>query len=150
MYNPDHTGLPDPALDAQFYENVATKRLLAWIVDVLISVVITLAIGFMTFGLLLFFYFPILFGVSFLYRFISISSGSATWGMRLFGIELRNAQGNRFASADAFMHTFLFFIVNVSVVGLLINAAMMLLGERGQGLHDYVMGSTAINRPADF
>lgn len=149
MHTPDHSGLPDPELDAQFYENVATKRLLAWGVDVFIAVILSLAIGFMTFGLLLFVFFPILFVVSFLYRAITITTGSATWGMQLFGIQLRNVQGDRFSGAEALMHTFLFFVVNVSMIGLLINAIMMLIGERGQGLHDYVMGSTAINRPAD-
>jgi len=149
MRTPDHTGLPDPELDSQFYENVATKRLLAWVVDIFIAAVIALALGLMTFGLLLFVFFPILFVVSFLYRSITIATGSATWGMRLFGIQLRNGEGNRFSGSEALMHTFLFYVVNVSVIGLLINAIMMLLSERGQGLHDYVMGSTAINRPAD-
>ncbi len=149
MYDTTDNGLPDPRLDAQFYDGVPTKRLLAWVADTVVITALTFLVSLMSLGILFFFYFAIWAVVGFLYRALTISLGSGTWGMRLFGIELRNGRGERFSGSEALMHTFLFSLLNVIPIGLIINAIMMLTGQRGQGLHDYVMGSTAINRPAD-
>ncbi len=63
-------------------------------------------------------------------------------------IELREADGGRLAPATAFMHT-LGYTAAVAIFPLqLVSAAMMLGTDRGQGLGDVVLGTTAINRPA--
>lgn len=146
---PPFSGLPDPQLDPQFYDGVPFKRLLAWLIDTVIVIGLSIGVGLLSFGILYFVFFSLMFLIGFIYRALTIAFGSATWGMRFAGIELRNARGQRFSGSEALLHTFLFHLLNMIPIGLIISAVMMLMGERGQGLHDYVMGSTAINRPVD-
>lgn len=147
------TGLPDPDRDQQFYEGVQPRRLAAWFVDVLVVLVIgvpmALAFGLMTlgFGLALF---PILvMSVGFVYRTATIAGGSATWGMRLMGIELRRRDGSRLDFGAALLHTAIY-TVCFSVVVLQAVSVLGMLGSRyGQGLPDFLLGTAMINRPAD-
>jgi uncharacterized RDD family membrane protein YckC len=141
-------GLPDPERAPELYADVPVKRLVAWVVDFLLIAVLTAIVVPFTFftGL---FYLPVLFlFVGFLYRWATIASGSATWGMRLAAIEFRDASGARFDSATAFMHT-LGYTVSVSVFPLqLVSIVLMLVSERRQGLTDHVLGTAALNRRA--
>ena len=90
------SALPDPQLRPEFYRDVPMKRLLAWMVDAAITLLACLAaLPFTAFTGL--FFFPLLFlTVGFAYRTVTIANGSATWGMRLFAVELRRADGSRF------------------------------------------------------
>jgi uncharacterized RDD family membrane protein YckC len=126
------------------------KRLLAWVVDVAVIAVLTAIVVPFTFFTGLFFL-PLLFlFVGFLYRWATISTGSATWGMRLAAIELRDAQGARFDSLTAFLHT-LGYTVSVSVFPLqLVSIVLMLVSDRKQGLTDHVLGTAALNRRASY
>ena len=141
------TGLPDPDHDAAFYEGIPAKRFVAWIVDVVIISIISLILGLLTLTLLLWIW-PILYlGVSFLYRAATIGSGSATLGMRLMSIELRNAQGLRFSPTEAVVHTGLYLFWSVSLILQFISIGLILASPRHQGLHDHILGTAAINRP---
>lgn len=152
-YSGGLSGLPDPDRDQQFYEGVPGRRLAAWFVDLgvalLIGLPLALAFGVLTlgFGFVLFFF--ILAGVDFLYRVTTIASGSATWGMRLMGIELRRNDGTRFDLVSAFLHTALY----VFCWGFLVLQAASVVGmlgtRHGQGLPDLILRSAMINRPAD-
>ena len=98
-------GLPAPDTHPEFYADTVTKRAVAWVIDVIlislltgVAVVLTAFIGA--------FFLPLLYAVvSFLYRWWSLASGSATPGMRLTSIELRTREGLRFDGATAFLHT---------------------------------------------
>ena len=57
-----------------------------------IKIVISLLIVPFTAFVALFFFFALMAVVSFVYRVITLATGSATWGMRLMAIELRDAQ----------------------------------------------------------
>ena len=142
----DTTSLPDPEIRPEFYEGVAFKRGLAWFVDtLLIGIVTAIAIPFTAFvGL---FFLPLLFFViGFLYRWVTLANGSATPGMRLFSVEFRDRDGRRFDAGLAFIHT-AGFTASVAIFPLqLVSIALMLISDRGQGLTDHVLGSTAINR----
>lgn len=146
------TALPDPQLDPQFYERVPAKRLAAWVFDVVISLAmgaaVTLVIGILTFGFGLVLFLPILFMTGLIYRTLTIASGSATWGMRFVGIELRGHDGHRFGGFQAGLHSLIFMFLMASVIGTVFHAFAILTTERGQGLPDLILGSTAINRPA--
>ncbi|NNL74501.1 MAG: RDD family protein, partial [Silicimonas sp.] len=98
-------GLPDPQAQPEFYEDVPTKRLLAWVVDtILIGLIVAVLTLLSIFTAL--FVLPLVWGVaSFLYRWLSISTHSATPGMRLMSVELRRGDGTRFDGATAFLHT---------------------------------------------
>ncbi len=138
--------LPDPYAQSEFYSYVALKRFGAWVIDVVVITVILLIAGIFTVGLAWFFW-PVFFvALSFVYRWFTLSSQSATWGMRIMAIESRNATGARLNSFEAMMHTFLFMLASGFVLPQTISVLMMILGVRKQGLHDLFLGTVAINR----
>jgi uncharacterized RDD family membrane protein YckC len=141
------TALPDPEVDAEFYAGVPFKRALAWAVDAtLILIAAVLIVPFTAFIAL--FFFPVLIVmVGFTYRWFTIASGSATLGMRLMGIELRDHTGARLNGTLALLHTLGYTMSVVTLPLQLISMGMMALTPRGQGLSDTLLGTTAINRP---
>lgn len=152
-YIGDMSGLPDPDRDQRFYAGVPSRRLAAWVVDVIVTlgigVPLALVFGLMTLGVGLALFPLILLGVGFFYRVATIASGSATWGMRLMGIELRRQDGTRFDLTAAFLHTALY-TVCIGVMILQVASVVGMLGTRyGQGLPDLVLRSAMINRPTD-
>lgn len=143
-----HLGLPDPSTKPQFYEGILTKRALAWVIDVvLIALLCLLVLPFTAF--LAIFIFPLLMLVTgFVYRWFTIAGKSSTWGMRMIGIELRDADGLRLQYGTTLAHTF-GYTVSVAIAPLLlISILMMLMTDRKQGLTDHILGTTALNRPA--
>ncbi len=127
------------------FVGVPLKRGLAWVFDVvLIAVICTLVLPFTAFTGVFFFPFLMLV-VGFIYRWFTIASGSATWGMRMMGIGLRDNEGAQLSSGLALAHTF-GYSISVAVPPLqLISIVLMLVTARGQGLTDHVLGTTAIN-----
>jgi uncharacterized RDD family membrane protein YckC len=139
-------GLPDPARAGQFYDGVALKRGLAWVIDVaLIAVLSALVVPFTAFTAL--FFFPLLMVVlGFFYRWATLAGGSATWGMRLMAIEIRERDGGPLTGATAFWHT-AGYCLSVAMAPLqLISCVLMVALGRGQGLTDMVLGTAAVNR----
>ena len=140
--------LPNPDTQPEFYADVPLKRLLAFLVDTVVIIGISLLIvPFTAFTGI--FFFPLLTAVvGFAYRVVTLARGSATWGMRLTAIEFRDAKGARFDLSQAVLHT-LGFTVSLSIPILqVISIVLMLTGERAQGLTDRMMGCVAINRRA--
>ncbi len=142
--------LPDPDSQPEFYADVPTKRLIAWVVDTVITVLLSaIIIPFTAFTGLFFFPFLMLI-TGFLYRTVTLANGSATWGMRLAALEMRDRTGRRFDLGTAFLHT-LGYHVSISVFPLqLLSIVLMLTTSRAQGLTDHVMGSVALNRSARY
>lgn len=142
--------LPDPDYNAEFYEGVTAKRGVAWVIDTLLTMILTaLIVPFTAFTAL--FFLPVLFVVvNAAYRWVTISSGSATLGMRLAAIEFRRADGRPFDTATAFVHTLGYLVSSSLVLPQVLSVAMMILSPRGQGLTDTVLGSVAINRSARY
>ena len=152
-YNPNYRpsyagGLPDPQTDPQFYAGVPARRALAWVIDFAIITTFWVIFSVLTLGLavLLLPFWPV---VSFIYRTLTISGRSATWGMRLMGIELRDGFGQKFGFGQALVHTGLYTASLMFVVTQILSIVLMGGTARGQGLHDIPLGSTAINTPAD-
>lgn len=140
--------IPDPEMQPQFYDGVPTKRLLAFILDTLVIVALTLVtIPFTAFiGL---FFLPFLFTVlGFAYRVVTLARSSATWGMQIMAIELRTNNDRRFDLPMAFAHTFGFAVSLAIPILQLISIVMMLGSHRRQGLTDAVLGTVALNRRA--
>lgn len=127
------------------FSGVPLKRGLAWVFDVvLIAVLCTLILPFTAFTGIFFFPFLMLV-VGFIYRWFTIAGGSATWGMRIMGIELRDNDGAKLTSGLALAHTF-GYSISVALPPLqLISIVLMLVTARGQGLTDHLLGTTAIN-----
>jgi uncharacterized RDD family membrane protein YckC len=146
-------GLPDPDRDPQFYDGVPSRRLVAWIIDVCIAALLTMPVA-VAFGVLTlgfgFLMLPLVYAVtSFLYRTLTIAGGSATWGMRAMGIELRRGDGSRFDLIYATAHVAIY-TVCVGMLVLQLASIVAIVGTRyHQGLHDLILGTTAINSPED-
>lgn len=141
-------GLPDPVREPEFYAGVTLKRGLAWVVDAGIGLAIAiLLIPLTAFTALL--WFPLLWlAVGFAYRWATLAAGSATWGMRLMAVTIRDRNGDRLDPATAFAHV-LGYTVSMALFPLqLVSVALMVALGRGQGLSDLVLGTAVINRPA--
>lgn len=124
---------------------VPLKRGIAWLFDiVLIALLCALILPFTAFTGVFFFPFLMLV-VGFIYRWFTIAGGSATWGMRIMGIGLRDHHGALLGSGLALSHTF-GYTISVAIAPLqLISVVLMLVTTRGQGLTDHLLGTTAIN-----
>jgi len=140
------SNVPDPEYLADLYEDVPSKRLFAWFIDVVLIAVIVGVLTLFSFFTALFFL-PFLFAVvSFLYRWGTLAARSATPGMRFMSIGLRDAHGDYLNGATAFLHTLGYFISVVTFPLQLISIAMMLTTKRKQGLTDMIIGTVALNK----
>lgn len=144
------TALPDPDRHAEFYAGVATKRAMAWVVDTIITLILTAIIVPFTAFTALFFLPALYVTVSAFYRWISISRSSATPGMRLAAIEFRRSDGAPFDAGTALVHTLAYLVSFAMVLPQILSVAVMVFGGRGQGLTDLVLGSAVINKTARY
>lgn len=141
-------GLPDPTRERAFYQDVPTKRLIAFVVDtVIIFAVSLLALPLTAFLGLLFF--PVMMGViGFVYRFATLAMLSCTWGMALMAVELREADGLRLQPVTALLHVSGLYL-SFAIIPLQVLSVGLMAGlGRGQGLSDLILGTAMINRPA--
>ena len=143
----DLSGLPDPELDPQFYTGVPFKRLIAWFIDFFIIIALGLGASIATIGIAAVFFPLTLLIINLIYRIYFLKKHSAPPGMLITGIEIRNHHGNRLSSDEALWHTVVFTVAMLFVFVQILSVAMMLFSHRGQGVHDYLRGTTAINRP---
>jgi len=141
-------GLPDPDTQADFYADVPAKRALAWVVDSLLILATVVLIGLLTVFVGFFFFGFLLLAIGLIYRTVSLANRSATPGMRLAAIELRNRKGERLDLITAFLHTLIFTLSVSFVVPQLISIVLMLTTPRGQSLGDMLLGTAAVNRAA--
>jgi len=139
---------PDPYYQPEFYADIPTKRLVAWIVDTILVLVLTIIILPLTAFTGLFFFPFLMLMVGFIYRVLTLANRSSTWGMRLVAIEFRSLTGQKFDTSLAFWHT-LGLTISFAVFPLqILSVIMMLTGSRAQGLSDNLLGTVAINRQA--
>ncbi|MEL0436441.1 RDD family protein [Phycobacter sp. K97] len=140
------TALPDPDYQSEFYTSVAPKRLLAWAVDSVIIIALCVAAGVLT-AFIGFFIWPLLYlMIGFAYRTITIANGSATWGMRFAGIELRDLSGRRLDTQMAALHTGAYTLALALPPLQIVSIIMMMTSSRGQGLGDAFLGTVMLNR----
>ncbi|MFN3208552.1 MAG: RDD family protein [Roseovarius sp.] len=141
--------IPDPDTQPQFYADVPVKRLLAWVADsIVVLVICVLILPFTAFTGL--FFFPLLFlTIGLIYRTATLARHSATWGMRLMSIEFRTGAGRRFDAGMAFWHSLGFTFSCAVPIVQVASVLLMLTGPRGQGATDHVLGTVAVNRRAE-
>lgn len=145
MHSDPLSHLPDPRYQQEFYDGVTAKRAMAWVIDVALIAIITLVIS--TFTIVGLFILPLMYAtLSFLYRWLTIAAGSATPGMRIMAIELRDSYGQRLNGGQALFHTVGYFVTMTTVLLQLGSIGAMFATERGQGLSDLVLGTVALNR----
>ncbi|MEP3333877.1 RDD family protein [Sedimentitalea sp.] len=138
--------LPDPDRQPEFYSSVPLKRLLAWIIDTFLVLLMCIVAVFLTFFVGAFLFGILWIVLSFCYRVVTMANGSATWGMRFVGIEFRTADGNRFDLPMALAHTTGYTVSIALPILQVISIVMMLTGARGQGLTDAFLGTVALNK----
>ena len=142
------THLPDPLHQPQFYADVTGKRLLAWVLDAGFIFVLCLLILPFT-GFLAVFVWPMFWlVVGFCYRVMTIANGSATWGMRIAAIELRNSEGTRLSFGEAALHTLGYSLCIASLLVQAVSIVLMCGSLRGQSLPDHVLGTVMVNKRA--
>lgn len=144
----------DPRLHPELFASVRTRRVLAFLIDVVLILlftgaagllvfvlgVLTLGLGWLLFALL----WP---GVAILYYLFAFAgSGSATPGMRAMGLELRLWYGARTYALLGTMHAVLFY-VSVTVLTPLV-LLVSLFSDRGRLLHDIVLGTVVVDSRA--
>ena len=138
--------LPSADTHPEFYASTASKRLVAWVIDVIITFVITLILTPFTFFIAVLFW-PFFFAlVGFFYRTTTLATSSSTWGMRLMAIELRRNTGERLDLPTAALHTFGLIISFAMPLLQIASMILMVASDRGQGLTDRVLGTSMINR----
>ena len=140
--------------DARLYDGVLTKRMLAFVIDyvlillLLIPVaiivallgVLTLGLGWMLFGIL----FP---AVALIYVWNTLGGrNQATVGMRMMGIRLDRLDGRPVDGLLAVVHTVLFWAGNVLLTPLILLAALFL--DRKRTVHDLLLGTVVTRTDA--
>ena len=137
---------PDPHTQPQFYDGIPLKRLMAWVVDVLLIAVLCIVILPFTAFTGIFFFGFLFMVVGFVYRWATLAGGSATWGMRLMAMELRQGDDRPLSGAAAFLHTMGYSISLAFPLLQVISIVLMVTSERRQGLTDMVLGTVPLNR----
>ena len=147
-------GVPDPDRDPQFYQGVPLRRLVAFAVDIVIVLFLLLGLVFVGGALSLgaiFFAGPlvmVMFSITgFLYRWIMLAQRSATVGMMLTGIEVRDGKGDPMNNVTAFIHTAGFYATFFFLPLLFIGWFLMFSSPHRRAMHDLILGSVVINRP---
>ncbi|MEM6974433.1 MAG: RDD family protein [Pseudomonadota bacterium] len=146
--------LPEPDSEPQFYEGVRLRRLAAFLVDLIAILVllggvalIGIVVGLLTFGIGFAFIVPAFALTGIAYRTTLIAERSATLGMMLMGIELRDMFGRPLTLPLAFLHTCGFTAVSYLPPVLIASLIYAGLNRHGRTLHDALFQVTMINRP---
>ena len=147
----------DPATNPELFDGVRTRRIIAFLIDVVIIAfpvavagILILLLSIVTFGLGLILFWPLQIGAVIwallYYGFTLGSSVSATIGMRVMDIEMRTWNG-----APCY-----FVLGAVHAIGYWFSVSMLtplviligLFNTRKRLLHDMVLGTVVINNPA--
>ncbi len=148
-------GVPDPDRDKQFYAGVPVRRLFAFGIDLVITMGLLLVVAF--FGII----FSTLtagFGAplailaasmtGFVYRFVMLQQRSATLGMIVTGIEVRDKDGEKADQTTALLHTAGYYATCIFTPLLIIGWFLMATSPHRRTMHDLFIGAVVINRPA--
>lgn len=136
---------PDPLSQAELFEGIILKRVLAYLIDVAVLLGVT---GFM--WLLVVLTLGLLGGLAAIltpliplaYHTLLVGGrDSATLGMRILGIHVRRVDGSAPDYPQAALLTLLFY-ASMALTGLLLVAAFF--NERGRCLHDYLSGTVTV------
>ncbi|MEL7139500.1 MAG: RDD family protein [Pseudomonadota bacterium] len=147
---------PDPVSDSQFYHGVRARRVAAFFVDLLVIVVLLIGVimigavvGVITAGIGFVLLIPAIAVTGLVYRTTMVMERSATLGMMLMGIELRDARGSRLDGSTAFIHALAFTATLYLPPVLIASVGWAAINPRGQTIPDALCQTVMINRPED-
>lgn len=143
---------PDPYTDARLYAGVRTRRVMAFLLDIVIVAILTFAVGVLVFflGIVTLGLGWLLYGilwpaVALLYSAFSLGGRhSATVGMRSFGLEMRQLDGSPMNPVMGVLHSVLFYASVTLLTPFIVVVA--LISDRKRLLQDIVLGTVVINR----
>jgi uncharacterized RDD family membrane protein YckC len=146
-------GAPEPLTRPDLFEGVLWRRAFAYLVDaccigalVVVLWVFFLLLTILSFGLLgppLWFLLGL---VPLAYHTLLVGGRyGATWGMRLFGLQMHSWDGMRPMLLQAFVHTVLFYTTVGATGGLILLFA--LFNRRRRTLHDVLAGMLMLRLP---
>jgi uncharacterized RDD family membrane protein YckC len=147
----------DPVTQPELFEGVSARRILAFVIDLVIVTVpilfaafCILLLGLLTFGMgwLLFFLLSpaaVVWAIGY-YALTFGSAASATIGMRIMDIEMRTWYGAPAYALLGAMHAVLFWVTVSALTPLILLVG--LFNERRRLLHDLVLGTVVINNSA--
>ncbi|MCB1406661.1 MAG: RDD family protein [Rhodobacteraceae bacterium] len=138
--------LPHPHDDPGFYDHLIPKRFLAWCIDLMITVVLVMIVLAATAFLAVFFLPVIWSAVAIAYRSTMLTRYGATLGMMVAAIKLRRLDGQRADPVVCLWHSVIYSIGMVFVVPQIGSVALMLSTPYKQGLNDWLLGTTLVNR----
>lgn len=142
---------PEPAKEPELFQGVPTKRVIAYLVDILLIAVFAAAVAVIAFvpvvltlGMLKPFVVGIVALIPLAYHTLLIGGDRpATLGMRLLGIEVRTLTGAKPGYAVALIQTVMFY-VTVGLTSWLI-LLVALFNQRSRTVHDFLCGTMVIN-----
>lgn len=142
----------EPAGEPELFSGVLSKRVLAFVIDVILlgvfelaAVLVVFLLGIFTFGVAwLLFALPFFAIVAVLYVALTMGGEwAATPGMRLAGLQIRTIQGERVGYVIAGAHVILYW----ALISLLTPFVLIvgLLSNRKRLLHDMLLGTIVLN-----
>jgi uncharacterized RDD family membrane protein YckC len=143
----------DPAREPELYAGVLGRRMLAFIVDVVliglfdvVAALVVVTLGLVTFGVGWFlFALPIFAIVGVLYVALTLGGPkAATPGMRLMGLTIRASDGSRIGPILAGIHVILYW-ASISLLTPFI-LLIALFSNKKRLLHDMLIGAVVLNR----
>ncbi|WP_321503198.1 RDD family protein [Breoghania sp.] len=151
---PDALSARDPLKYMALFEGVRTKRILAFVIDVMAILFFTFLAGIAVFFLGIFTlgigwlaYAFLWQGVAILYSAFTLGGpSSATPGMRAFGLQLRLDDGSRPTPLVAIAHVVLFWISMGMITPLVL--VVSLFSDKKRLLHDIIVGGIVVNTAA--
>lgn len=142
----------DPAREPELFSGLLSKRVLAFVVDVvllglfqLLAVLVVFALGILTLGFAwLLFALPFFAIVAVLYVAFTLGGPkAATPGMRLAGVTIRFTNGERIGFFFAAAHVILYWVLLSFLTPLVLIVG--LLSNRKRLLHDMLLGVIVLN-----
>jgi uncharacterized RDD family membrane protein YckC len=147
----------DPAANPELFEDVLPRRLVAFVIDLIIltipvalTAIFIFAAGIITFGLGFFLYFllwpgTIVWGLAY-YGFTLGSPRSATIGMRVMDLEMRTWYGAPAYFVLGAVHAVAFWISVSALTPFVL--LVCFFNDRRRLLHDILLGAVVINNEA--
>jgi uncharacterized RDD family membrane protein YckC len=141
--------LPDPAQDPGYYADLASKRFLAWVVDVVVTLIALVAVLILTLFIAAFIFPLIWMALAIAYRYVMILRFDATLGMMLAGLRLRRLTGARPDPGTVLAHAAIYAVAMATLIGQIASVALILTTPYRQGINDLVLGTTMVHRDPD-
>jgi len=144
--------LPDPASAPELFEGVLTRRVVAYLIDLMIMGALVLVVtaiggilGFLTLGLAWLALIVVIPGVIVLYYAATLgSTRRATIGMQMMDIVLTPTRGQPLDGWMAILHALLFWVS--FWISWPISLLFALFTPRRQMIHDLIVGSLMVRR----